>query len=613
MRCNGLRSPRGTTLHLGNALAARLYASLLARNVDVLFGDERRAAVDRRRCRQRRADQGCIRQPADRRAQGRGAGDRRLLPRYAASRAVLSCRRGMVSATAPGGTGDGLHAAIAAGASINTRVASPAYWVPASLFQARRRQPGRFPAYRDRPGKTRRHCGQCVGKALCQRSLVLPRVCPRHAARWQRRDEPFILSRLRSAFSLDLRTRPHQAFHDACQAVRQKRRIDRGAEHRCAGQGHRRRRNGARDDREELQCPCAGKGSTRNSDAGRTIYQRHLGDAGHSPNPCVAPIERAPFYALRIYPADLGTAIGLRTDCHARVLSKDGSRHCRPLCLRQRYGLDHERQLSGARHHARAGPDIRLHRRPALAQIGEEGNKHEKRRRAGFGVNTYSYIFGGSAADTVARLADQGYGGVELMFFPGHLWPAELDASALRSLRNLCEERLRLVAVNMPNVDMNVAAAAEEMRAYTLDLLVQVRSLRRRTRSRRDHRRSRQGQSAFSDAARSHDLLFLSRARHAGAAGAASRHPAFDREHAVRLPARRGVADECCRWLWRRQHSRDLRRGERALHRRSPDRRIAPRPRAASAWCIFPIRPGRVTSTIRWGAEMFRSRAFRPS
>ena len=90
---------------------------------------------------------------------------------------------------------------------------------------------------------------------------------------------------------------------------------------------------------------------------------------------------------------------------------------------------------------------------------------------AGFAVNTYSYIFGGSAADTVARLADQGYGGVELMFFPGHLWPAELDASQVRALRELCERRLRLVTVNMPNVDINVAAAAEEMRAYTLDLL----------------------------------------------------------------------------------------------------------------------------------------------
>jgi sugar phosphate isomerase/epimerase len=94
-----------------------------------------------------------------------------------------------------------------------------------------------------------------------------------------------------------------------------------------------------------------------------------------------------------------------------------------------------------------------------------------KTATAGVGVNTYSYIFGGSAADTVAKLADQGYGGVELMFFPGHLWPAELDAAAIRSLRRLCETQLRLVAVNMPNVDINVAAAAGEMRAYTMDLL----------------------------------------------------------------------------------------------------------------------------------------------
>jgi succinate dehydrogenase/fumarate reductase flavoprotein subunit len=57
---------------------------------------------------------------------------------------------------------------------------------------------------------------------------------------------------------------------------------------------------------------------------GTNIYQRHLGDAGHSPNPCVAPIERAPFYALRIHPADLGTAVGLKTDADARVLNANG-------------------------------------------------------------------------------------------------------------------------------------------------------------------------------------------------------------------------------------------------------------------------------------------------
>jgi hypothetical protein len=58
---------------------------------------------------------------------------------------------------------------------------------------------------------------------------------------------------------------------------------------------------------------------------GSMIYQRHLGDLSHSPNPCVAPIEHAPFLALRIHPADLGTAIGLKTDADARVLQEDGT------------------------------------------------------------------------------------------------------------------------------------------------------------------------------------------------------------------------------------------------------------------------------------------------
>jgi len=58
---------------------------------------------------------------------------------------------------------------------------------------------------------------------------------------------------------------------------------------------------------------------------GSTVYQRFLGDPSRLPNPCVAPIERAPFYALRIFPADLGTAIGLKVDAAARVLRNDGS------------------------------------------------------------------------------------------------------------------------------------------------------------------------------------------------------------------------------------------------------------------------------------------------
>ena len=58
---------------------------------------------------------------------------------------------------------------------------------------------------------------------------------------------------------------------------------------------------------------------------GSTGYNRYLGDAEHQPNPCLGPIERGPFYAVRIYPGDIGTSLGLRTDPAARVLDSNDS------------------------------------------------------------------------------------------------------------------------------------------------------------------------------------------------------------------------------------------------------------------------------------------------
>ena len=57
---------------------------------------------------------------------------------------------------------------------------------------------------------------------------------------------------------------------------------------------------------------------------GETAYQRHVGDPDHTPNACVAPIVTPPYYAVMLWPADLGTAAGLVTDASARVLGADG-------------------------------------------------------------------------------------------------------------------------------------------------------------------------------------------------------------------------------------------------------------------------------------------------
>ena len=62
--------------------------------------------------------------------------------------------------------------------------------------------------------------------------------------------------------------------------------------------------------------PAFGKGSR--------AYNRYQGDALHGPNPCVAPIQHGPFYAIKLVIGDLGTYAGIRTDEHARALDAEG-------------------------------------------------------------------------------------------------------------------------------------------------------------------------------------------------------------------------------------------------------------------------------------------------
>ena len=57
---------------------------------------------------------------------------------------------------------------------------------------------------------------------------------------------------------------------------------------------------------------------------GSTPYNRVQGDARHQPNPCLAPLEEGPFYAVKLLPGSLGTFAGLATDATARVLDDAG-------------------------------------------------------------------------------------------------------------------------------------------------------------------------------------------------------------------------------------------------------------------------------------------------
>jgi L-ribulose-5-phosphate 3-epimerase len=91
-----------------------------------------------------------------------------------------------------------------------------------------------------------------------------------------------------------------------------------------------------------------------------------------------------------------------------------------------------------------------------------------------FCINTYSYTLNTTALDCVNRLAEQGYKGVELMMYPGHLWPSEVDQAGRKLLKRASVRGgVEITSINMPNIDLNVAAATVEMRSYTIGLLKQ--------------------------------------------------------------------------------------------------------------------------------------------
>ena len=53
---------------------------------------------------------------------------------------------------------------------------------------------------------------------------------------------------------------------------------------------------------------------------GDGAHERYQGDYTNKPNPCLGPLDKPPFYAVELYPGDVGTSGGLLCDEFARVL-----------------------------------------------------------------------------------------------------------------------------------------------------------------------------------------------------------------------------------------------------------------------------------------------------
>lgn len=221
----------------------------------------------------------------------------------------------------PGNTGDGLRLAEAAGAAIEQDLPHAAAWVPVSRVARRDGTTGLFPHFIDRakPGviAVTRKGRRFVNEANSYHDFVQGLVAA------VGRDEPtaFLLADHRAirryglgfakAFPLPLGPYLRTGYllrGDTLAALSARAGIDAAALEVTLATYNRHAREG-RD-------PEFHKGST--------AYNRFLGDATVAPNPCLAPLEVAPFYAVQVVIGDLGTYAGIRTDGRARVLGARG-------------------------------------------------------------------------------------------------------------------------------------------------------------------------------------------------------------------------------------------------------------------------------------------------
>lgn len=314
-----LRHPRGSRLVLGNALAARLLISLLDRGVSILTGCATLEVIvgHDRATGLRIADTQGERVVTARRGVMLATGGfshgtqkrREWLPEAASAESPF----------APGSTGDGLDLGVAAGGAVATDNANNAYWSPASVYV---RKDGRKVVYphtvtdRGKPGSLvvnragRRFTSEAISYHRFGEALLKPGNLPA----WIVCDSTFIWKYgLGAIIPFTRNLKPYQDAGYLTTAATLPELADRLSINAEGFAATMTRFNAD-----------AAAGKDSEFARGEDIYSRYLGDAENTPNPCLAPLLKPPFHAIELVLSDLGTAAGLRTDLHCRVLNREG-------------------------------------------------------------------------------------------------------------------------------------------------------------------------------------------------------------------------------------------------------------------------------------------------
>jgi succinate dehydrogenase/fumarate reductase flavoprotein subunit len=317
---------RGINVTSGNALAARLAKSALDLNIPILTSSPVKEIL---------MDNG---HATGVRTDGEG-GQRRITPHHGV---VLACggfphdvkriakayphlQRGgeHLSPTPTSNTGDGLNMAEAVGGKVDIRFKDAAAWMPVSYVPYANGEFGVFPHLLDRykPGiigvlkNGKRFTNESnsyhdVGADLItacqgQKDTAMWLICDKHTlAKYGIgfvKPAPMPIGRfLRNGYLIQGKTLAelaHNAGIDAAGLEQTVRDYNVGAV----------------------------KGEDPAFHRGATSFNRYLADPENKPNPCVAPVQAGPFYAVKVIMGDLGTFDGIQTSVVGEVLKDDGS------------------------------------------------------------------------------------------------------------------------------------------------------------------------------------------------------------------------------------------------------------------------------------------------
>ncbi len=314
---------RGTRLTGGNALVGRLYRSVLDRGIEVW---RNAPLVDLTRA-DGRVTGATIERDGARRTVAARHGVILATGGFAWSEGLRGQRLAEAapgySATSTESSGDGIAIAVAHGATLDRDNSEGAFWAPVSIARRRDGSSARFPhlmADRAKPGliAVNKHGKRFFNEAENYHEFVRA-MLGRH------------------------RNEDQQPVHLICDAGFL-RKYAFGAVPPLAAERRRAVRSGYLIEAPTIAALAARIGvgpdvlgetvERFNRDAatgadpafgkGSTAYNRYLGDPKQRPNPCLGPIERGPFYAIRVYAGDIGTTHGLSTDVDSRVLDGRG-------------------------------------------------------------------------------------------------------------------------------------------------------------------------------------------------------------------------------------------------------------------------------------------------